>query len=240
MALQPSTSFVQFGTWLDDATTAASGAGYASIAASYWRGSNATQIDAPILGVTYGISNRAQLSATIPFYRVSYDGLSGSGLDNVYVSGKFAVVSPDAGPGRVGVALGGLVEILSAGFAEASRAHWAVPLSVELRAHPLRVYGSTGYFSRGAFFVVGAVEWTVPTGTSLTASFGHSASVSGVTVATTARVPGATLRDASVFVSHPVSSRASVYVAGSRTFSTTSIGGASSAGGGLYFRFAGT
>jgi hypothetical protein len=232
---------VQFGTWLDDATTAAPGAGYASIAASYWRGSNATQTSAPILGVTYGIANRAQLSATIPFYRVSFDdGFSGSGLDNVYVSGKFAIVSPDAGAGRFGVALGGLVEILNAGFAEAPRAHWGLPLSVEFRAHPLRVYGSTGYFSRGAFFVAGAVEWTVPTGTSLTASFAHSASVSGVTVATTTRVPGATLRDASVSVSHPVSSSASVYVAGSRTFSTTRIDGASSIGGGLYFRFAGT
>ena len=35
-----------------------------------------------------------------------------------------------------------------------------------------------------------------------------------MTVATTARVPGASLRDASVFVSHPVSSIASVYIGG--------------------------
>src|SRR5687767_1199897 len=74
LALQPSLSLRQFGTWLDDATTAAPGAGFAVIGATYWRGSNAEQIDAPILGITYGIANRAQLSATVPFYRVSYEG----------------------------------------------------------------------------------------------------------------------------------------------------------------------
>jgi hypothetical protein len=191
VALQPSPSFPQFGTWLDDATTAVRGAGFASIGANYWHGSGASQIDAPILGVTYGIANRTQLSATVPFYRASYEGFSGSGLDNVYISGKVSLVNPDAGGGRFGLAVGGVAEILSAGFADVSRAHWAVPLSAELRGPSVRVYGSTGYFSRGAFFAGGALEWTAPTGTSLTVSLSHSASVHGVTVATTADVPRA-------------------------------------------------
>ena len=238
VALQPSPSFPQFGTWLDDATTAARGAGFASIGAAYWRGSGASQVDAPILGMTYGIASRTQLSATVPFYRASYEGFSGSGLDNVYVSGKIAVVDPNEGAGRFGLAVGAVAEILSAGFADASRAHWAIPLSVELRASAVRLYGSTGYFSRGAFFAAGALEWTAPTGTSLTASLAHSASVHGITVATTASVPRASLRDVSVFVSQPVSSIASVYIGGSRTFSATWIDGASSVSGGLSFRFA--
>jgi hypothetical protein len=222
LALQPSPSFPQFGTWLDDATTAEGGAGYASIGVSHWRGAGATQTDAPILGVTYGITNRAQLSATVPFYRASYEGFSGSGLDNVYVSTKISVVDPRSN-GRFGVAVGAVAEILGAGFADASRAHWAVPLSMELRGGPVRLYGSTGYFSRGAFFAAGAFEWTAPTGTSVT---------------TTASVPRASLRDASVFVSHPVSSIASVYIGGGRSFSDTWIDGASSVSGGISFRFA--
>jgi hypothetical protein len=238
MALQPSPSFPQFGTWLDDATTAAPGAGYASIGTSYWRGSNANQIDAPILGVTYGITNRAQLSATVPFYRARYEGFSGSGLDNVYISGKIAVIDPNAGDGRFGVAVGAVAEILSSDFADASRMHWAVPLSLELRGGAVRLYGSTGYFSRGAFFAGGAFEWTIPAGTSLTGSLAHSASINGVTAATTATVQRASLREASLLVSHPVSSIASVYVAGSRTFSGTWIDGASSMSGGFSFRFA--
>ena len=39
--------------------------------------------------------------------------------------------------------------------------HWALPVSLEFRATPVRVYGSTGYFSRGAFFgalIVGVVD----------------------------------------------------------------------------------
>lgn len=237
-AIQPSPSFPQFGTWLDDATTAVRGAGYGSIGVSYWRGSGADQINAPILGVTYGIASRTHLSATVPFYRASYEGFSGSGLDNVYVSGKVAVVDPAAGEGPFGLAVGAVAEILSAGFADASRVHWAVPVSLEVRGPAVRLYGSTGFFSRGAFFAAGAFEWTMPAGTSVTTSLAHSASVRGVTVATTARVPRASLRDLSVSVSQPVSNIASVYVGASRTFSETWIDGASAVSGGLSFRFA--
>ena len=92
VGVQPSPSFPQFGTWLDDASTAAKGVGFASIGATYWRGTGANQTDAPILAVTYGAIKRAQLSATVPFYRASYEGFSGRGLDNVYISSKIAVV----------------------------------------------------------------------------------------------------------------------------------------------------
>ena len=83
-----------------------------------------------------------------------------------------------------------------------------------------------------------AFEWTVPTGTSVTASLAHSASVHGVTTGPIASVPRSNLRDAGVFLSHPVSSTASVFVGGSRTFSGTGIDGASSVSGGFSFRFA--
>jgi hypothetical protein len=238
VALQPSPSFPQFGTWIDDATTAQRGAGYGSVGATYWRGLGANQIDAPILGLSYGLTNRVQLSANVPFYHANYDGFSGSGLDNVYVSGKIAVVDPNRGSRRVGVAVSGVAEILSAGFADASRAHWAVPIAVELRAAAVRFYGSTGYFSRGALFAAAAMEWTAPTGASLTASLAHSQSVRGLTVATTATMPRASLRDVSVFVSHPLSSIASAYVGGSRSFSSMWIDRASSVSAGLVFRFA--
>ena len=235
--LQPSSPFAQFGTWLDDATTAARGDGYVLIGTSYWRGENAEQVDAPILGVTYGISEHAQLSATVPFYRASVDGLSASGLDTIYISGKIAVVDPDHDDGRFGLSLGAGAEILGADFAGASRAHWVVPLSVEFRRAAFRVYGSTGYFSRGAFFAGGALEWTAPAGTSLTGSLAHSASVHGATVATISGMPRSSLRDASLLLSHPVSSTASVYVAGSRTFSATWMDGESSVSAGVSFRF---
>jgi hypothetical protein len=146
VALQPSPSFPQFGTWMDDATTLQRGAGYGSIAATYWRGSGANQIDAPVLGLTYGLTNRAQFSATVPFYRANYEGVSGSGIDNVYISGKVSVVDPNQGSGHFGVAVAAVAEILSAGFADVSRAHWAVPLAVEFRSATVRLYGTTVIF----------------------------------------------------------------------------------------------
>ena len=234
--LQSSPSFRQVGTWLDDATTALSGAGYASVGVSYWQGSGATQVDAPILGVTYGLGGRAQVSATVPFYRFSSQGVSQRGLDTVYVSTKISLVDPR--DRRFGVAAGAVAEILGAGFVDASRAHWAVPLSVEFRGGPLRLYGSTGYFSRGAYFGAAALEWTAPAGTSLTAAVAHSASVRGLTVATTSGMPRASLQEASVYLAHPVSTIASVYVGGSRTFSETWTDGAIAVSGGVSFQFA--
>jgi hypothetical protein len=240
LALHASLSFPQFGAWLDDASTVAAGAGYASVGTAYWRGSGADQINAPVLGATYGVTDRAQLSASVPFYRVRYDGYSGGGLESVYVSGKFALVTPDANSGGFRLALGAVAEILSASVVEGgSRAHWAIPVSVEFRASTLRLYGSTGYFSRGAFFAGGAVEWTAQTGTSLTGSFTHSQSAHGVTMATAATVPHEALREANLSVSQSISNSTSVYGAVARTFSTTGIDGASSVGAGLSFRFAG-
>lgn len=238
--LRPLSFYPQFGSWLGDASTPTAGGGYVSVGVSYWRGAGASQVDAPVLGMTYGVTNRAQLSATVPFYRASYQGITGSGLDNVYISGKVAVVDPDAGAGRVGLAVGAVAEILSAGVIDGSRVHWAVPLSLELRASPVRVYGSTGYFSRGAFFAAGALEFTTPGGTSLTGALAHSMSVPGITVTSTVATPRPNLLDASVWVSHPVSSIASVYVAAGRTFSNTSVDGAGTVSGGVSFPFSAT
>ena len=196
------------------------------------------QTDAPILGVTYGITNRAQLSATVPFYRASYEGFSGSGLDNVYVSAKISVVDPHAGMG----ASASPWEPWPRYSAPASRTHRArtgLCLSAWSSVVP-----QSAYTDRPATFRAvrssrpAPSNGPLPTGTSVTASLAHSASVHGVTVATTASVPRASLRDACVFVSHPVSAVASVYVGGSRTFSDTWIDGASSVSGGVSFRFA--
>ena len=55
--------------------------------------------------------------------------------------------------------------------------------------------------------------------------------------ATTDNLPKASVRDVNVFVSHPVSGMASAYIGGSRTFSDTWIGGASSVSAGLSFQF---
>ena len=37
---------------------------------------------------------------------------------------------------------------------------FALPVNVELRRQPFRMYGSAGYFTRGSVFAGGALEWT--------------------------------------------------------------------------------
>jgi hypothetical protein len=56
----------------------------------------------------------------------------------------------------------------------AQRFGWALPVNIEARTHRVRIYGSTGYFSRGSVF--GSVAAEIPAGrrTTLTGNFGQS------------------------------------------------------------------
>jgi hypothetical protein len=104
--------------------------------------------------------------------------------------------------------------VLSPGFFD-DRVHWALPVSAEFRATPVRVYGSTGYFSRGAVFGAGAVEWTSPGGTSLTFSLTHTAP----TAEDTSGLAGGR-SDFSVAVGHSLSDVTTAYVGVGRTLSS--------------------
>ena len=223
-------SFPQFGSWLDDASTWAAGSGSTGIGIGYWRGSGASQIDVPILNVSYGVTNRAQLGATVPFYRVNYLGTTARGLDDVYINGKFAVVGPSAN-GRFGLAVGSVIEILSAGTEDMSRVQWAVPVSMEVRGDGVRGYASAGYFSRGAVFTAGAVEWTASGGTSLTGALAHSISVAESALASGAE----NFTDVTLFVGHPVANAVSAYGGVGETFAGESRSFMLT--GGVAFRF---
>lgn len=165
--------FHQFGAWLDDATGSARGVGRVAIGAGYWRARDGTFVDVPIFDGSYALTDRLQLAATVPLYRSSYSGLSHSGLDDVYVSGKITMFDASNTISGGGLAVTPLLEILSAGYA-GDRLHWALPVSVEWRRAPVRFYGSAGYFSRGAVFGGGAVDWATPAGTVLTVAVTQS------------------------------------------------------------------
>jgi hypothetical protein len=165
--------FHQFGAWLDDATGSARGVGRVAIGAGYWRARDGTFLDVPIFDGSYPLTDRLQLAATVTLYRSSYSGLSHSGLDDVYVSGKITMFDASNTASGGGLAVTPLLEILSAGYA-GDRLHWALPVSVEWRRAPVRFYGSAGYFSRGAVFGGGAVDWATPAGTVLTVAVTQS------------------------------------------------------------------
>jgi hypothetical protein len=123
-----------------------------------------------------GVTDRMQLSASVPFYSVNYDGTTTRGVDDVYLSAKYTVIDPTLTLNEFGLAVSPVVEVLSAGM-PGRRVHFAFPVSMEFRRLPFRVYGATGYFTRGSFFSGGAVEWTSASGVTLTGGLTQSYSM---------------------------------------------------------------
>ena len=207
--------FRQFGVWLDDATTREQGGGSVGIGVGYWRGAaGASLVDIPILDASYAVTDRLQFGVSVPFYRSEYGGSTTRGVDDMYFSGKIVLIDPAVKDARFGIAVVPVLEVLSPGFFD-DRVHWALPVSAEFRATPVRVYGSTGYFSRGAVFGAGAVEWTSPEGTSLTFSLTHTVP----TVEDAAGLSGGRT-DFSVAVGRSLNDVTSVYVGVGRTLSS--------------------
>ena len=206
--------FRQFGVWLDDATTRAEGGGSVGIGVGYWRGNGASLVDIPMLDGSYAVHDRVQLGMNVPFYRSESSGTTSRGIDDMYFSGKIVLIDPALKDARFGIAVIPVLEVLSPGFFD-DRVHWALPVSLEFRANPVRVYGSTGYFSRGAVFAAGAVEWTSPQGTSLTFSLTHTSP----TAEDTSGLTGGR-SDFSVAVGRSLTDATSVYVGGGRTLSS--------------------
>jgi len=165
--------FRQFGVWLDDATTRAEGGGSVGFGIGYWRGAGASLLDIPMLDGSYAVTDRFQFGMSVPFYQSGSGATTSRGVDDMYFSGKIVLIDPALKGARFGIAVIPVLEVLSPGFFD-DRVHWALPISAEFRTSPVRVYGSTGYFSRGAFFAAGAIEWTSPEGTSLTFSLTRS------------------------------------------------------------------
>jgi hypothetical protein len=206
--------FRQFGVWLDDATTRAAGGGSFGLGVGYWRGAGASLVDVPIIDGSYAVHDRVQLGMWVPFYRSEFAGATSRGVDDMYFSSKIVLVDPAIQGARWGIAVAPLLEVLSAGFFE-DRVHWALPVSAEFRASPVRVYASTGYFSRGAVFGAGAIEWSSEQGTSITFSLTHAKP----TTDEAGGLPGGR-SDFSVAVGHPVNNATSVYVGVGRTLSS--------------------
>jgi hypothetical protein len=167
-----------FGAWLDDSSIVDPHTGWAGFSIGYWKSPLGRQIDMPSSDIGYGLSPRVQVGFTMPYYRSRYDGgAAASGLGDVYLNAKVNVVDATKNSRRLGVAVIPVFEILS-GLPEGSgRWHWGLPVSAEIQQGPVRLYGAGGYFSRGAIFGSGAVEWTSSRGYTVTGSLTHGYSL---------------------------------------------------------------
>jgi hypothetical protein len=228
--ITPATTFRQFGAWLDDTSAGAPGEGQTSIGMGYWRMQGMTQTNLPMVGVNVG--------ALLPFYHVSYGGSVMRGIDDIYLNAKYTLVDPTLTLSEVGLAVSPVVEVLSEG-APGGRVHFALPVSVEVRRQPYRVYGSAGYFTRGAVFTGGALEWTSSSRLTLTGALTQSYSVRGDP---TLDALGVSARRADVTgsVAYPFGQVAVGYVSIGRSLTSIEEGGTTfSLAGGLAVRFNG-
>ena len=150
----------QFGSWLDDASLVEPSHGYASISIGHYRSLGGRQTDFPIVDGAFGLTPRLQVGVSVPYYRLTFnDGTRITGLGDVYLSTKVSIVAPENTERRIGLALSPVVEVLgNPDPIKNSRMFWGLPVDVELRRDRYRVYGSGGYFSRGALFGSGALE----------------------------------------------------------------------------------
>ena len=234
----PVPTFRQFGTWLDDASAPTAGEGRTGIGIGYWRVPGGSQIDVPMVDVGYGFTDRFQASASIPFYRTSFAGSTSRGLDDVYLSAKYTLIDPTLSISQFGLAVSPVLEVLSSGAPD-GRLHFAIPVSVELRRQPVRVYGSAGYFTRGSVFTGAALEWATPTGVVLTGALTQSISMKDNAELDALGI-GKQRLDVTAGAAYPMTSKAAAYVSVGRSLTSIEEGGTSlSLAGGVSFRFSG-
>jgi hypothetical protein len=159
----------QFGAWLDDASLLTPGDAWTSITIGHYRSLFGSQTDFPVIDAGIGITKRTQFGVTVPYYQARFnDGTSVGGFGDVFLTGKVQLVEPSEG--RIGLAVSPVVEFSQDPMPGQSSFGWGAPLDIEARLPGFRVFGSTGYFSRGALFAAGALE--LPIGDRLVATGG--------------------------------------------------------------------
>jgi hypothetical protein len=157
-------------------------------------------------------------------------------MDDVYLGGSYNVFDPTLTVSEFGLSVGTVMEVLSAGAPD-GRVHFAFPISLEVRRQPFRVYGSAGYFTRGAIFSGGAVEWVGPRQWIVSGILTQSRSVRADTTLDSLAV-SRQRADVMASVAHTIGGSATGYVSVGRSLSSLAEGGTSLAlNGGVSVRF---
>jgi len=139
-----------FGVWLDDASVAAPGGGWATISTGYYDTDAFHEFDLPVADAGIGFTRRIQAGFSVPVYNVTpINGTGTHGVGDVYLHGKIQLRDPEWALDGVGYAVVPVVEVTRAPVAGQSKVNWALPLAVEVRRAGWRWYASGGYFSRG-------------------------------------------------------------------------------------------
>ena len=230
-AAAPATGAVPF-AWIDDASMLEPGAVALSISAFRWQGSNASEIDVPVVGLSVGAARRLQLGASIPRVMNNADAGIVGGLGTSYISAKIGLLTGDT----VKLAIAPTLEILGEGALQAftpgeRRAQFGVPVSIEADSGSARVFASGGGFSPGIWFVGGGVGVQATSRVAVSASFSRAwTSASTSTLADTRR------HDLSGTLAYSPTSQVSLFGSVGHTIATTDENGAgTTVSGGVVF-----
>jgi hypothetical protein len=226
-ATASSTGVRQFGSWLDDASVLGTGNAWTAISFGHYRTPFSHQTDFPIADVSVGVTRRAQVGVTVPYYRLQLpDGSSLNGIGDMYFSTKLSIVDPHEKGRRVGLAVSPTVELLDTSATEAGRFGWGAPVSLEFRGKGYRVFGSTGYFSRGAVFGSSAVEIPVQERLMITTALSVMRAINNDPVADTLQLPK-TRTDLNGVAAYFLAPSVAVFGGAGRTISNAAAGGTS-------------
>ena len=173
----PGTGVRNFGSWLDDASVMETGSGYVSFGFGWFKTPVYREIDLPTIDSGVAIHRRVQIGMSVPYYRANVAGTPvARGFGDMYLSAKIQLREPSAT--RAGFGIVPMVEVLSVAPPDgSSRLTWALPATIELQRQGWRVYGSAGYFSRGAMFASGAVDVELSERTSINGAISQSYSM---------------------------------------------------------------
>jgi hypothetical protein len=162
-----------FGVWLDDASVAAAGGGWMSLSFGYYKTDMFGELDMPVADAGVGLNKRAQFGFSVPVYNLNVAGAPPArGLGDLYLHSKIQLRDASSG---FGYAVIPIVEVASGVQAVGQhRVHWALPVSMEMQRQEWRVYGATGYFSRGSLFASGALERALSSQLSMTGTLSTS------------------------------------------------------------------
>jgi hypothetical protein len=155
-----STRIRSFGSWLDDASTLAPGEAWLTLSAQHWASPSFSGSDLPVTDLSVGLVNRVHAFVTLPITSYAYEGEERvREVGDVYVGAKIALRPADAG--GVGLSTTPALEIVGSETlidGGMPRVSLVLPVNAEWRRGRSRVYGSAGFYTRGAWFAGGALE----------------------------------------------------------------------------------
>ncbi len=151
----------QFGSWLDDASVLGTGNAWTAISFGHYRTPFSHQTDFPIADVSVGVTRRAQVGVTVPYLPAAVARRIQSERDRRHVLQHETIHRRSARQGPASGSCGQSDSRDAGQFHHRGGPVWmgrTGQSGIPFRGKGYRVFGSTGYFSRGAVFGSSAVE----------------------------------------------------------------------------------